>query len=203
VFFEPDWPLAECLAIAERTKHTRYPVCRDSLDDVLGIAHIKDLIGIPPEGPFDLAAIMRPARRVPESMPLNRLLREMQRTRQHMAMVIDEHGTTIGMITLENVLEQIVGAVQDEFDVEEPAIVPDGTGRFIVSGSLALEKVNRDLKLRLFAANVDTLSGLVVAVLGRLPKVGDSAQLEGAEAEILEVESGMASRVRLTLPEKE
>lgn len=200
VFFELDWPLVECRAVAERTKHTRYPVCRGSLDVVVGVAHIKDLVAIPPEGPFELASVMRPARRVPESMPLNRLLREMQRTRQHMAIVIDEHGTATGIITLENVLEQIVGAVQDEFDVEEPAIVPDGTGRFVVSGNLSLEKLNRELDLRLFAPSVDTLSGLIVAALGRLPRVGDSAELEGASAEILEVESGTASRVRLTLP---
>lgn len=200
VFFEIDWPLAECLALAERTKHTRYPVCRDSLDDLVGVAHIKDLVGLPPDGPFNLEAMMRPARRVPESMPINRLLREMQRTRQHMAVVIDEHGTATGIVTLENVLEQIVGAVQDEFDIEEPEIVPDGTGRFLVSGSLSLEKVNRALKLELSAPNTDTLSGLIVAALGRLPKEGDTADLEGIGAEILEVESGTASRVRLILP---
>jgi len=197
VVFERGNTLAQCMEIARRTKHTRYPVCQTSLDDAIGLAHIKDLLGAREED-FSLEAIVRPMRTVPETMPISRLLRQMQSTHQHMATVIDEFGTAVGIVTLENVLEQIVGAVQDEFDTEMPEIVPEGEGQFMVQGQLPIERLNRELKLDLDDSEVDTISGLLVSRLGRLLRVGDVVQLKGAEAEVMEVQAGRATRIRLT-----
>ena len=130
-------------------------------------------------------------------MPISRLLRQMQSTHQHMATVIDEFGTAVGVVTLENVLEQIVGAVQDEFDTEMPEIVPEGEGQYLVEGQLPIERINRELKLNLDDSEVDTISGLLVSRLGRLLRVGDTVQLKGAEAQVVEVQAGRATRIRL------
>ncbi|MDA1315500.1 MAG: hemolysin family protein [Acidobacteria bacterium] len=198
VVFERGNTLAQCIEIAQRTKHTRYPVCQTSLDDAIGLVHIKDLLGVPRDEEFKLESIVRPMKTVPETMPISRLLRQMQSTHQHMASVIDEFGTAVGIVTLENVLEQIVGAVQDEFDTEMPEIVPEGEGQFMVLGQLPIERLNRELKLDLDDTEVDTISGLLVSRLGRLLRVGDVVQLKGAEAEVLEVQAGRATSIRLT-----
>ena len=142
VFFDISRSLEECLMLARSTQHTRYPLCRGSLDSVIGLIHIKDLIGVPLQGDLDLKAVAKPLTFVPETMPLSRLLREMQTKGQHMALVVDEHGTTVGMITLENVLEQIVGSVLDEFDVETSQIVPEGPDSYLVEGQISLSRLN-------------------------------------------------------------
>jgi CBS domain containing-hemolysin-like protein len=198
-FFDASWQLPECVEFVRRTQHTRYPVCRGSMDEVLGLLHIKDLLGVSPDAPFDIQSIMRPLRSVPETLPISRLLREMQSTHQHMAVVVDEFGTAVGIITLENVLEQIVGAVQDEFDTEMPDIVPDGPNQFIVQGHLPIERINRELHLELSNPDIDTLSGLLVSKLGRLLRAGDQVRIEGATAEVVEVQAGRATRVRLKM----
>lgn len=198
-FFEEDWSLQQCLAEARTTEHTRYPVCRGALDEVLGIVHIKDLLNVDPAKPFAIASVLRPARHVPETMRINELLTEMQRTRQHMAIVVDEHGSTAGIVTLENVLEEIVGAVQDEFDAETPDLVRLGKGRYDARGGVPLEKLNRMLGLDLRAPNVNTLSGYLVAQVGRFLQPGDKVEAPGIEAEVLEIEGNRATRIRLTV----
>jgi len=200
-WMEAGWSLEECLAEAHRTQHTRYPVCREDLDDVLGILHIKDLLGV--DAGSNLTSLMRPVRTVPETKRINELLSEMQRTKQHMAVVVDEHGSTAGIITLENIIEEIVGAVQDEFDSETPELVRQGKDRYIARGAAPLEKVNRALELDLRAPNVNTLSGYLVAQVGRFLEKGDRVEAPGIVAEVLEVEGNRATRIRLTLVEKE
>ncbi len=181
-----------------RSRHTRYPVCDGSLDNTLGVVHARDLLGPHDEG-FDLKAIMRPPHRVPETSPISRLLRHFQASRQHLALVIDEHGSVSGIVTLENVLEQIVGPVQDEFDDEMPKIVPDGADRYIVAGGTLLATVNHVVGVDLASDQVDTLGGLLMQNLERVPRAGDRVELEGCTAEVLEVRQSRASRIRLIL----
>ena len=197
VIFDRTWQLSRCIETAQRTKHTRYPLCEGNLDDALGLVHIKDLLGIPQDEHFQIDTVVRPLRTIPETMPISRLLRQMQSTHQHMATVIDEFGTAVGIVTLENVLEQIVGAVQDEFDTEMPEIVPEGEGRYLIEGQLPIERINRELKLDLDDAEADTVSGLLVSKLGRLLKVGDTVKLKGADAEVVEVQAGRATSIRI------
>jgi CBS domain containing-hemolysin-like protein len=190
--------LAECLEIFARTRHTRYPVCEGSLDRTLGIANVKDFLGLEAVG-FDLRELLRPAPRVPETMPIGQLLRYFQSSRQHMALVVDEYGNTIGLATLETVLEQLVGPVEDEFDREVEALVEEAPGRFLVQGGTALDTVARRLGLDLEAAGVDTFSGYLVGRARRLLEAGERLCLEGFEAEILEAKDGRATRVRVTI----
>ena len=202
-FLDATWPLAKCLDVARQTRHTRFPLRRGTRDDVLGIIHVKELIGLGSGDELDLSAIVHPAWHVPETLPISRLLREMQRNHQHMALVDDEYGALVGIVTMENVLEQIVGAVQDEFDSETPDITQEDPVTFRVRGQALIERVNRECGLDLYAADVDTLSGLLVSHLGRLAEAGDRVRLEGATAEIVEVKDGRADVVRIRLAKEE
>ena len=199
VFFEVDWSLEKCLEIAKETRHTRFPLCIGSLDEVVGLVHVKDLLGLAGGDEGILRSIARPIRHIPETLPISRLLREMQSTHQQMALVDDEFGSVVGVITMENVVEQIVGSVQDEFDSEPPEIVPEGANIFKVSGQLPIERVNRELGLDLYAPDVDTLSGLLVSRLNRLLKVGDRVRLRNAVAEVVEEQGGRATLVRMRI----
>lgn len=199
VILKSHQPLEEVFEVVRSGRHTRYPVCGDSLDDVIGLLHIKDLMSSSPEEQKNWIELVRPLRSVPANMPVSRLLRQMQRTRQHMAVVLDEHGTSTGIVTLENVLEQIVGAVQDEFDMEAPEFDTQGPDSFIVGGSLSIERLNNKLRLDLYAPGVDTLAGLLTSRLGRLVKVGDVVELPGVRAEVTEVRDDHPAKVHLTL----
>jgi CBS domain containing-hemolysin-like protein len=200
VYFNVDHTVPECIEMVRLTKHTRYPVCEGSLDKVVGIVHIKDLLGISADESASLRSIMRPPRRVPDTMPISRLLLHFQRSHQLMALVVDEYGIVIGIVTLENVIEQIVGSVEDEFDTEPPEIAPEGPGQFIVLGSASVDTVNRRLDLSLTSDEVDTFSGLLMARAGRILEAGDRLQLDGLVAEVLEIKGARATRIRVTLP---
>ncbi len=197
VVIDADCPLERALSVAKQTRHTRFPLCEGSLDKVIGLVHVKDLVGVAPDRDIDLRSVSRPLRHVPETLPISRLLGEMQSTHQHMAVVDDEYGSVVGIVTMENVVEQIVGSVQDEFDSELPEIVPEGKGVFRVSGQLPLDTVNRELGLELESQEVDSLSGLLVSHLNRLARTGDEVSLEGAVAEVVEEQGGRATQVRI------
>jgi CBS domain containing-hemolysin-like protein len=199
IFFDVNRPFAENNALAKESRHSRYPLCEGSLDHVLGVVHIKDLIGVSPEKQDALPSIARPAQFVPETMRISRLLRQFQETHQHMAFIVDEYGTVVGCATMEDVLEQIVGPVEDEFDANPPKIEPDGPGKFMVTGGASIAAVNRQLKLELVSIEAETLSGLLVEKTGQVPKVGDRIELEGAVAEVLEVRGSKASRICMVL----
>ncbi|MDE2880784.1 MAG: hemolysin family protein [Acidobacteriota bacterium] len=198
-FLDASWDLAKCLAVAKETGHTRLPLLKGSLDEAVSLVHIKDLLGVAPSDDFEVKSIARPLRHVPETLPISRLMREMQRTHQHMALVDDEYGSVVGVVTLENVVEQIVGDVQDEFDSEAPEIVSEGSGAYRIRGGCLIDRVNRELGLELYSADVETISGLLAARLGRLLKAGDRVRFEGARIEVLEEERGTARLVRVRL----
>jgi len=171
------------------------------LDDIIGVVHIKDLIGLIPDQPIDLRSMMRSPQFVLETVPVKRLLRQFQETHQHMAFIVDEHGSVVGIITLENILELIVGSVEDEFDMEPPNIVTEAPGRFVVRGSTSLLSIQRELKLDLSDEEADTMAGLLMSKTGEILKPGDRISLSGAEAEVLEVKGSRAMRIRVTLTE--
>lgn len=198
-FIDINEDVHQSLDMVRRTKHTRYPVCDGSLDEVLGVIHVKDMVGREVDSSFDFRTIMRPPKKVPENMPISKLLRHFQGTHQLLAFVIDEYGTVIGMVTLENVLEEIIGDVADEFDVENPEIVPDGPGAYIIQGSAAVGDVESQLQLSFGDADVDTMSGLLMDVAERIPAAGDVIDLNVAEAKVLEVADDRVTRLRLRI----
>lgn len=197
-FFDINEPFAEAVKCVRRTKHTRYPVCDGSLDDVLGIVHIKDLVGVSGSEDFDVRSVMRPARKVPENMPVSRLLKHFQSTHQLLALVIDEYGTTIGVVTLENVLEEIIGDVDDEFDSSEQDVTRGADGSFVIRGSTAVEDASRLLdEPRMLESDADTFAGFVMQQAERVLATGDRVRLGRYVAEVLDVQDDRVVSIRV------
>jgi CBS domain containing-hemolysin-like protein len=198
LFFDVDQSTREIIEFARTGNHSRYPVCRGSLDNVLGFVHIKDLVGLSPNEKFDLLSITRPPQFVPETISISLLLRQFQSSHQHMAFVVDEYGSVVGIITLEDIIEQIVGPVEDEFDHIEPDIVPCDPNGCIVLGNVHVERVNQAMRLSLDAGIADTISGYVMATCSKILSKGDRVELPGAVAEVLEVSGNRAKKIRIT-----
>ena len=134
-------------------------------------------------------------------MPVRRLLRQFQSTRQHLAFLVDEYGTVSGIVTLENILESIIGPVEDEFDDEQPEIVTEGPQQYNISGNTSIDVISQRFGLQLEARDVDTIAGLMMARADQLPAPGDKVELAGAIAEVLEVRGPRTIRIQLTLSE--
>ena len=198
-FCDVNQSIGEFRELVRQTMHTRYPVCDGSLDRVLGVVHIKDLLNVATDDvEFDVRSIMRPPKKLPETMPISRVLRHFQATHQLMAFVIDEYGTITGMVTLENVLERIVGEVDDEFDTSEPNVVPEDSGSYLVVGSTPLEELRSRLKIALDESDeTDTIGGLLMDVRQKVLTHGDVIELEGAVCEVLEMKNDSATKIRI------
>jgi len=190
--------LEENLALARRSGHTRLPLCEGDLDKILGIVHIKDIFRTE-SLPDELRSLARPIRFVPESTPLDKLLGRMRAERLHMAAVLDEYGGVSGIVTLENVIEEIVGPIQDEFDAERPEIVDQGEGLYQVSGSMLVLDLEDELGVELTDRDEDTVGGLVLSELGRRPRVGDRVEVAGLAIEVVEVQGNRIRLVRVRL----
>lgn len=177
VFIDVDMPQPEYLKLIIETGYSRFPVYQDRLDNVIGILHVKDLLRSLVKSdakPCDLASILKPAYFVPETKRLNSLLKEFKRRKVHIAVVIDEYGGTSGIVCLEDILEQIVGEIQDEFDQEPEAIRKIADGTYLCNGHIKLSDLNEKLKLDLPDAEFDSLSGFVFDLFGKIPEVNES-----------------------------
>lgn len=196
-FLDINLPPTENMALAQRTKHTRYPVCDGSLDKLLGVVHVKDLVGIAVDENFDFTSIMRPPRKIPEDLPCSKVLRYFQASHQLMSFVIDEYGIVLGIVTLENVLEQIIGPVDDEFDTDDPDITPDGPGHWVVRGSASLPDVLRVFTFEADEVEADTFSGFLTHKAERLLNPGDHLSFADYEVEVLEVRNDRVYTARI------
>jgi magnesium and cobalt transporter len=173
------------------TAHSRFPAIGDSKDDVIGILLAKDLLRHFAGKEFDLRDSLRPAVFVPESKRLNVLLREFRASRNHMAIVVDEYGGVAGLVTIEDVLEQIVGDIEDEYDFDEAAgnIVLDNAGRYRVKATTEIEDFNAAFGTRFSDENFDTVGGLVIQTLGRLPRRNEVVVVDGLRLQVLRADS--------------
>src|SRR5213594_3075971 len=160
------------------SKHTRFPLCRENLDNTVGLIHIKELLPMMRDLHPDSLKIKRDLIPVPEMMPLEKLLKLFLGKHAHLALVVDEFGGTVGMVTLENVLEELVGDIQDEFDFEKEEFRKINANEFSVDGSLGLYELNELAKLELESADVSTIGGYITHLLGPLLKQGDMAELD-------------------------
>jgi CBS domain containing-hemolysin-like protein len=198
VFLSTKESLADSLRTARQSEHTRFPLCRDNLDDAIGLIHIKDLFRL--EGPPDsLEQIARDLTFVPETLPLDRLLRRMRTERVHLAAVLDEYGGISGIVTLENVMEEIVGEIQDEFDAEPPELERLGDGVYRVEGGMLIEDLEDALGIEISDRDEDTIAGVALSELGRSPEVGDKVTLGKLRLLIIEAEGNRIKRLRITL----
>ncbi len=183
----------EVAARAVETGHTRLPLCEPEggLDAPVGVVNVKDLLRVETEGAdFDLAGIARKLAQVPESMHIDELLRELRRGRQHVALVIDEHGTVTGLVALEDIIEEIVGEIEDEFDPEAEEHVRREGGKVIVDGSAPIGLLARELGLEIEDPHEATVGGHLLELLGRLPEAGEKVEIDGFAAEVANVEGG-------------
>jgi len=161
------------------SKHTRFPLSRENLDNTVGLIHIKDLVTMMNDPNPDLMKIKREVVPVPEMMPLEKLLTLFLSKHAHLAIVVDEFGGTVGMVTLEDVLEELVGDIQDEFDTEKAEFQTINANEFTVDGTLGLYELNDLAKLELESADVSTIGGYVTHLLGHLPKQGEQVRIDG------------------------
>jgi magnesium and cobalt transporter len=198
-------PIEEWLPLVLSTGHSRFPAVEGERDKVVGVLLAKDLLRYYSEESFDVRNLLRPAVFIPESKRLNVLLRDFRANRNHMAIVVDEYGGIAGLLTIEDVLEQIVGDIEDEydFDEDEDNILPvkDGSegARWRVKALTEIEQFNETLGTRFSDNDVDTLGGLVAHHLGRVPRKGDVFEMENIRFEVLRAD---ARQVHVLLVEK-
>jgi magnesium and cobalt transporter len=198
-------PAPVILARVIESGHSRFPVMDDDRDDIVGILLAKDLLRLCAPGEqerFNIREFMRPAVFVPESKRLNMLLKEFRGNRNHMAIVVDEYGGVSGLVTIEDVIEQIVGDIDDEFDIEEDDlnIRKEAEHQYAVRGVTRLEEFNEYFGTQLVDEGFDTVAGLVMKTLGRLPRRGEAVNLAGLEVCVVRVDRRRIDMLRVTSP---
>jgi putative hemolysin len=199
VTVEADVSIRDALERALAAGYSRIPVEGEGIDDIIGIAYTKDLVRAERTGRPDRPAreVMRPAKFIPESKEVSDLLREMQEEKFHMAIVVDEYGGTAGLITLEDLLEELVGDIVDEFDVEEPTVERCEDGSVVVSAGYSVDDAEELLGAELPHGTWDTVGGLMMDLLGRVPDAGDSVEADGFRLTAVDVRGRRIGRVRI------
>jgi CBS domain containing-hemolysin-like protein len=182
-------------------QYSRIPVYRDNLDNIVGIVFVKDLVALPPGAEPPMTTLMRTALFVPESKRVSELLKEMQRKQAQMAIVVDEYGGTAGLVSVEDLLEEIVGEIRDEYDVEAETVTDEGNGVFVFSGKVSVDEVRDRLGIEIEREGFETLGGYLLSHLGRMPYVGEQVTIDRLSFEVLEVERRRITKVRVKLAE--
>lgn len=189
VFLNTEDSFEENMRRALLSRHTRFPLCEGHLDNAIGLVHIKDLLTLIREPQPDLQKIKRDLLPVPEMMTLERLLTFFLNKHAHLALVVDEFGGTVGIVTLDNVLEELVGEIQDEFDTEKPEFKQLSPDEFVVEGTLGLYELKDLAGLELENEDVSTIGGYVTHLIGHLPKTGEHVRIEGYDVTVTKADS--------------
>jgi putative hemolysin len=200
-----DLPPEQCLEAVMDSPFTRYPVYRETLDNVVGILHVRDLFrALRDRGMHEvtIADIIRPAHIVPETKDLAALLTEFRRTNQHMAIVVDEYGEMEGIVTLEDLLEEIVGEIEDEFDLPDESVeqVDDDTIR--IDGTFPIDDFNERFGTEIPFEDYHTIAGFVFGLLGRQPEIGDSITYDGMRFDVLEIDGSRINKIAVTFEQR-
>lgn len=197
VVLDVDDSFESALEVARRTTHTRFPLVKGGhLDNHLGLIHIKDMLRLVAEPDPDLMRIKRELLLVPDTMPLDTLLKVFLKERAHLAVAVDEFGTPVGIVFLDNVIEEIVGDIQDEFDNEQPEMVQINDREFVIEGTLSLNDLS-DIEeaLELESGEVTTIGGYITQQLGRFPEVGEMIEINGWEAKVTSTDGSRVGQV--------
>jgi CBS domain containing-hemolysin-like protein len=194
-----DAPLEELVERAAFGRYTRYPVYEGDLDHILGVVHVKDLFRAAMENGdnFDLGPLIRECLVVPENKRIEEILREFQKRKLQMAIVIDEWGSVEGLITIEDIIEELVGEIQDEFDEDEAAIEPLGDNTYAIDGRVSITDVNEYFDIDLPHEDFDTIGGYVLGALGRPPEPGDTVEADGVTLRVKSVDGPRVSMLAL------
>jgi putative hemolysin len=198
---EATTPLNELIGLATESGYTKFPVFEESLDQVIGIVHVKDMLAAlqNPDGQDCLArSLAREPLYVPEAIAVNALLRQFRDHRQHIAIVLDEFGGTAGLVTLEDLLEEIVGEVSDPFDSSAPEFQVLADGSILIDGLALIEDVNDKLGLKLQESYYDTIAGYVLGRIGRIPAVNDAVEADGVRLRVEQMDGLRIASLALT-----
>src|SRR5512134_486876 len=199
-------PPAEALAALIDSPYTRYPVYRGTLDDVIGILHVRDLFGALYDRGIEnvvIEHIVRPAYVVPETKDLASLLAEFRRQNQHMALVVDEYGAVQGIVTLEDLLEEIVGEIEDEYDLPDESIERIDDRRIRIHGTFTIDDFNEQFGTDVPQEDYHTVAGFVFGELGRAPQPGDEVEYDGLRFGVVEVDGQRIEKLEIEFVERE
>ncbi|TMM27200.1 MAG: HlyC/CorC family transporter [Actinobacteria bacterium] len=199
-------PPEEALAAVIESPYTRYPVYRESLDEIVGVLHVRDLFSALVDrgiSGVQVEQLLRPAHIVPETKDLAALLTDFRRTNQHMAIVVDEYGDLEGIVTLEDLLEEIVGEIEDEFDLPDESVERLPDGRMRIDGTFPIDDFNEQFSRALPVEDYHTIGGFVFGLLGRAPEQGDEVEADGCRFKVLEVEGSRIERLEVELVPEE
>jgi len=189
--------VAELRRIMRETKYSRIPVYGENVDDILGVAEVRDLMDFDGDPGEPLRTLVRPVHLVPATKPIAELLRDMQARRTTFAVVIDEYGGTAGIVSMEDIVEELVGEIKDEFDVESDPISLDPDGSVLVAGRVNVDRLEQALEAPLAEdEDIGTVGGLVTSIFGRIPRPGERTEYKGFEVEVLDAERKRVNRVR-------
>ena len=202
IVLEREMSMQEVLPMVVDAAHSRYPVVGDNRDEVIGILLAKDLLPyfqLGTEDKFNLRDILRPAAFIPESKRLNVLLKEFRASRNHMAIVVDEYGGVAGMVTIEDVLEQIVGEIEDEHDIEDDIFIMEHSAdKATVKAITPIDEFNAHFQSKIVSREFDTIGGLVMNALGHLPKRGETAVIAGYDLKVLRADARRIHLLQVT-----
>ena len=204
VAIREDATIGDLRALFQEQEYSRFPVYKESLDNIAGFVFIKDVFALGPgaQDSSPIRPIVRPASVVPETKRVPELLKQFQRQQTQCAIVVDEYGGTAGLVTIEDLLEEIVGEIRDEYDVESEPIVDEGNGRFLFSGKVNVDEVAQRLNVEIQREGFETVGGFLMSKIGRVPAVGERFDIDGLGVEILDAERRRISKVRIyRLPE--
>ena len=199
VAIQGDASVTDLRALFREQEYSRFPVYKENLDNILGLIRVKDLLQIDAAAldRHPIASLIRPATFVPETKRVPELLKEFQRKQVQMAIVVDEYGGTAGLVTIEDLLEEIVGEIRDEYDVESEPIIDEGGGRFTFSGKLDIDEVVQRLNVQIDREGFETVGGYLMSHLGRVPATGERFEVDGIAVEVLDAERRRVNKVRM------
>jgi putative hemolysin len=192
--------LSEIIKMVSDNGHSRIPIYQERRDNILGILYAKDLLKVTQGMETNLRNLLRPVEFVPETKKIDELLKKMKAKRTHIAMVVDEHGGVTGLVTIEDILEEIVGEIEDEFDVEPPSLRTLSENAYLIDAGINVYDLNERLRLGIpEGEDYDTLGGFVVHLLGEIPRTGDSVSHENLTFEVTQAERKRVLEVKLTV----
>jgi CBS domain containing-hemolysin-like protein len=199
VAISEDATLDQLLTLFREQEYSRIPVYKENLDNILGVVFVKDLIRATGEETSGggIHGLLRPATVVPETKRVSELLKEFQRKQVQLAIVVDEYGGTAGLVTIEDLLEEIVGEIRDEYDVETEPVVEERGGSIVFSGKVSFDEVRDRLDVEIEPEGFETVGGYVLTRVGRVPAPGESFEIDGLAVEVLEAERRRINRVRI------
>ncbi|MCG6945848.1 MAG: hemolysin family protein [Deltaproteobacteria bacterium] len=203
VLVSGDTPIEELLQLVINKGHSRFPVYADNIDDIIGILHVKDLLSSWGEEHLDLQDIVRTPYFIPETKKISHLLKELRDKKSHMAIVIDEYGGVAGLVTIEDIIEEIIGEIRDEYDDDEILMVATDEGDLLVDARLEIEKLTEHFDLQVPKGNFESVGGFIISLLGRVPQPNETILHAPLEMTIESADARKIRKVRIKVQKQD